>query len=103
MRSNKSYVKETLVFVNKHLKEAGADPLDDLLPGTHNGQCCPVSTSLASGYKTPYTCSGELEWPAYIYVGSIESFDARDRIKQTRAVRRFVRAFDTGRLPEYHI
>lgn len=99
MRSNKSYVKETLAFVNKHLKKAGADPLDDLLPGQHYGFSCPISESLSFGYDYPYTTSGD-----YIFVGHIaNSIRDREKIRQTRAVRRFIRAFDTGRLPEYHI
>lgn len=104
MRSNKSYVKETLAFVNKLRKKAGADPLNDIRGGSQSGERCPISRSLADAYKQPYTCAVEDDdYPAFIYVGSVEMLHDRRKIRQTRAVRRFVRAFDAGRLPEYHI
>lgn len=96
MRSNKSYVKETLAFVNKLRKQYNAALLDDIRPGEKNGRECPISRSLCDVLWDPYTSCGD-----DIYYGSYEI--KRYRIPQTRAVRRFVRAFDTGKLPEYHI
>lgn len=103
MRSNKSYVKETLAFVNSVRRAYGLDPRPDLVPGKQSGSNCPVSRSLRGDHfmlANPYTCSGEVGCDALIHAGPVTN---RQKIRQTRAVRRFVRAFDTGRLPEYHV
>lgn len=96
MRSNKSYVVETLAFVNKHRKQAGVPLLNDVLTGKQSGYSCPVSNSLRAVYKEPYTSTGRS-----MFYGDIAV--KRFALPLPRAVRRFVRAFDTGRLPEYHI
>lgn len=103
MRSNKSYVKETLAFVNKHLKKAGAAPLDDLLPGKMCGAECPVTNSLGTGYENVYTNSMGLIGLGPFGYDEVNKESTRIIVRAPRAVRRFVRAFDTGRLPEYHI
>jgi hypothetical protein len=102
MKSNKSYVKETLAFVNKVRKQYDSNPLYDLRTGRPTGKSCPVSASLEiDGTMNPYTCATDtVEDESYIWIGPLTD---RRKIRQPRAVRRFVRAFDSGRLPEYHI
>lgn len=91
MDKEPKYVEETLRWCNARRKEKGMEPLDKLPKGLRGkGESCPCGA--ATGLFVSYTYFNKMG-----INGSMES------LKLPRSVRRFVGAFDSGRLPQYDV
>jgi hypothetical protein len=87
--SEPQYVAETLKWCNARRKEQGKKPLKKLPKGMpRDPESCPCG--LATGLYV------DANWWATKWVGP---FDGRSELPLT--VRRFVKAFDKRRLPQY--
>lgn len=81
------YIEETLRWCNARRKEQGKEPLNKLPKGRRGeGSSCPCGE--ATGLFVSYT-----------YFTTIQHLDRE--INLPRSVQRFVRAFDSGKLPQY--
>lgn len=82
------YVAETLRWCNRKRKERGWSPLNKLPKGIRgNGESCPCGAVTGLFVSKDY------------YVDRVASRS----IELPRSVKRFVDAFDSGRLPQYDV